>query len=344
MSKWITIKEIAEKASVSVGTVDRVLHNRGEVAKDTMERIQRIAGEGNYKTNVFARSLKLNKTFRIAVVIPGDNEYWNLQLAGVKQGFLEFESLGIGVDYYLFDRLDENTFVNEVNMALQAKSDGMILAPIVANATRQIAKKLVEIKMPFVFVDSNLSGVGALCFIGQDALQSGYLAAKLLDFGNAEQPRVFILTITGSDQHNKTIHERIEGFKSYYWSQHPDVVLHEHNLSSSDEVSVFLSKLNALDHYAQLFVPFSRSHEVAGHLSGLDKSKYRFVGYDLINKNIPLVEDGTIDFLIHQKPMIQGYRAIKALYQHLIAHVEVASTQYMPIDLITKENLKYYEA
>ncbi|MFT5641401.1 MAG: LacI family transcriptional regulator, partial [Cyclobacteriaceae bacterium] len=72
----ITIKQIAEKAGVSVGTVDRVLHNRGEVAKETREKVLKIAKEGNYSTNVFARSLKLNQSLRIAVILPDDNEYW----------------------------------------------------------------------------------------------------------------------------------------------------------------------------------------------------------------------------------------------------------------------------
>ncbi|MFA5588430.1 MAG: helix-turn-helix domain-containing protein, partial [Mariniphaga sp.] len=37
--KQIRIKDIAEKANVSIGTVDRVLHNRGEVAESTKKKI-----------------------------------------------------------------------------------------------------------------------------------------------------------------------------------------------------------------------------------------------------------------------------------------------------------------
>ena len=37
--KQIRIKDIAEKAKVSIGTVDRVLHNRGEVADSTKKKI-----------------------------------------------------------------------------------------------------------------------------------------------------------------------------------------------------------------------------------------------------------------------------------------------------------------
>jgi len=65
----------------------------------------------------------------------------------------------------------------------------------------------------------------------------------------------------------------------------------------------------------------------------------RTVGYDLLPSNQVLLQDGTLDFIIHQKPKTQGYLAVKSLYQHLILEIEVQKTQYMSIDIITKENL-----
>jgi len=38
----VRIKDIAEIAQVSIGTVDRVIHNRGEVSQVTRERIQKL--------------------------------------------------------------------------------------------------------------------------------------------------------------------------------------------------------------------------------------------------------------------------------------------------------------
>ena len=44
----ITIKEIAAEAGVSLGTVDRVLHNRGRVSQETIALVRRIAEENGY--------------------------------------------------------------------------------------------------------------------------------------------------------------------------------------------------------------------------------------------------------------------------------------------------------
>ena len=46
-----TIKEIAELAGVSRGTVDRVLNNRGSVSAKTAEKILEIAKALDYKPN-----------------------------------------------------------------------------------------------------------------------------------------------------------------------------------------------------------------------------------------------------------------------------------------------------
>ena len=45
----VTIKEIADRAGVSRGTVDRVLNNRGKVNPEKEERVRRIAQELGYK-------------------------------------------------------------------------------------------------------------------------------------------------------------------------------------------------------------------------------------------------------------------------------------------------------
>ena len=47
----IRIKDIAEKAGLSVGTVDRVLHGRPNVSKKARERVEAVLKEINYQPN-----------------------------------------------------------------------------------------------------------------------------------------------------------------------------------------------------------------------------------------------------------------------------------------------------
>ena len=68
-----TIKEIAEKAGVSIGTVDRVLHNRGMVNAQTKERVETVMKELNYRPNQVAQGLAvMKKKLKIGFFIPGE--------------------------------------------------------------------------------------------------------------------------------------------------------------------------------------------------------------------------------------------------------------------------------
>ena len=61
MKKNYTIKDIAELAGVSKGTVDRVIHKRGKVSSKALEQVNKVLDQIEYKPNPIAKSLKNNK-------------------------------------------------------------------------------------------------------------------------------------------------------------------------------------------------------------------------------------------------------------------------------------------
>jgi LacI family transcriptional regulator len=54
------------------------------------------------------------------------------------------------------------------------------------------------------------------------------------------------------------------------------------------------------------------------------------------------LKNGSIDFLICEKPQEQGYRGIMALFQHLVFSKEIEKAYLMPIDIITRQNYQFY--
>ena len=94
----IRIKDIAEIANVSIGTVDRVIHNRGEVSHSTQERIRKLLEEHNYKPDIIASSLALKRQINLAVVMPGlvnDHAFWKLPQLGVQRALDELSNYNI---------------------------------------------------------------------------------------------------------------------------------------------------------------------------------------------------------------------------------------------------------
>ena len=59
--------------------------------------------------------------------------------------------------------------------------------------------------------------------------------------------------------------------------------------------------------------------------------------------NIAAMMDGSLDFLVGQRPGLQGFLAVETLLKNIICggHPEVEN--YMPLDIITRENIDYYK-
>ena len=74
----IRIKDIAERAGVSVGTVDRVLHKRPNVSPKALEKVNKALEEMDYKPNMYASALAYNKRYTFYFLIPkhASEAYW----------------------------------------------------------------------------------------------------------------------------------------------------------------------------------------------------------------------------------------------------------------------------
>ncbi|MBQ9264460.1 MAG: LacI family DNA-binding transcriptional regulator [Clostridia bacterium] len=66
-----TIRDIAERAGVSVTTVSRVLNNRPDVSRATQEKVRRVMKESHFVGNANARGLKRADQEMVAVIVRG---------------------------------------------------------------------------------------------------------------------------------------------------------------------------------------------------------------------------------------------------------------------------------
>ena len=66
----IRIKDIAQMAEVSVGTVDRVLHGRTGVSEASRKKVENILKQLDYQPNMYASALASNKKYVFACLLP----------------------------------------------------------------------------------------------------------------------------------------------------------------------------------------------------------------------------------------------------------------------------------
>ena len=108
----IRIIDIAEMAGVSVGTVDRVIHNRGRVSEENEKKVRAILEKANYQPNLMARSLASKKQYHFLAITPSfkPGEYWEAISEGIDKAASETEFYNVNVTKLFFDQYDNHTF------------------------------------------------------------------------------------------------------------------------------------------------------------------------------------------------------------------------------------------
>ena len=95
----VTINEIEALANVSRATVDKVLHNRPGIKKETRERVQAILDNVNYQPNLAGKALVLSKNpVKVGVILtPEYNSFIQVLLGGIQKAQKEFAPFGFEV-------------------------------------------------------------------------------------------------------------------------------------------------------------------------------------------------------------------------------------------------------
>lgn len=346
--KIVTIKDIAKKAGVSIGTVDRVLHRRGRVHPETLERVLRVIKELDYRTNIFAKNLKLRKVFKFGVLMPRpeqDSYYWELPLRGINRAQQELISHKVQVIFFFFDRYQEKSVLQAERRMLAEKLDGLLTAPVLPKSFGEVLQKLPE-DLPVVFFDSYVPGIKPLSFIGQDAFQSGLLASCLMkQTVRYQEGKIGVVKVLPEDYH---IAERIEGFLkgSCHWTGFESLVVEIDGHWPASRIKTQLENFYRKNRdIAGFFVTNAMTHKVAEWWKiNSAKRQIILIGYDPIPRNVKLLKEKVIDFLISQQSERQGYEGIYALFRHSVLGETVKEKVMMQIDIITAENVDYYQS
>jgi LacI family transcriptional regulator len=351
IKKKIRIKDIAQLANVSVGTVDRVLHNRGNVNEEKWEKVMKIINELSYTPNLLAKSLASKKIIRIAVLIPEPynnyNLYWEKPLEGINQAIEELSDYNVEIQIYKFNTIDEKSFIDQSDIILKNKYDGIVFAPSFHKQSLAFTKKCNEEKITVIFIDSTIEGVDVKSYFGQNAVQSGYLAAKLMSFRVQKNAKILILNMADKMAITRHLKKRENGFLNFINTlEKPDKIKTlsaEIDTTDKQEPEKSLSKIFADNPDIEgVFVTNARVHQVAKFLCKNNYSELFLGGYDLVGKNIRYLNNGVIDFLICQKPEDQGYNSLMVMFNYILTNMPVKRINYSPIDIVFKENVDYY--
>ncbi|MCI1648681.1 MAG: substrate-binding domain-containing protein [Bacteroides sp.] len=347
-NKNYTIKDIARMAGVSAGTVDRVLHNRGDVSLSSKEKVQNVLDKIDYHPNMFAIGLAAKKKYHILCIIPYyiEQDYWHSVAQGINRASEELSPFNVSINYSFYRHADNGSYEEACMAPYREVPDAVLIAPNFREETVKLTSYLEKNHIPYVFIDFNIEHTHALCYIGQDSMASGYLAAKIL-MRNYESGQELVLFLNNEKDNPAEIQmqRRLDGFMKFITKNYTYLNIHDILLNKEDDAA----NRQLLDEFfnkhprAELGIVFnSRVYQVASYLQETGHFLKGLMGYDLLQKNVDFLRSGEVNYLIGQRPELQGYYGVKALCIHVVFKKPVAPVKYMPIDVLMKENIDFY--
>ena len=291
--KKIGIREIANLAGVSPGTVDRALHGRKGITEETRQRIVALAESVGYTPDLAARALSVGRVpVRIGASIPREiHHYFDQLVAGLSEEARRFEKLGVEVLYAPPERLGTG-HVEKATELLGQHVDLLILTPGDLAGLTPIIDEAEGKGIRVICVDTDAPLSKRSTVVSVDAEVCGRLAAELM--AGFLPPSSDVVVITGmldvEDHARKT-----EGFRQMYESIAGGRTLevietHEDEEEGFQKSFALLSKNPSV---AGLYVNTSNCLPVCRAIcaAGLAQ-KIRLITTDLFEADDPVLREG----------------------------------------------------
>lgn len=173
------IREVAQKAKVSVTTVSHVVNQTRFVAPETENRVRQAMLDLNYRPNILARSLRRGETRTIGLILPDSANPFFAESARL----LEEAAYNQAYSLILCNTNGDLEKENRYTEVLYNKQVDGIIFMATGDDTHSL-QELIDQQFPVVVVDRMLDHIEVDAVI-TDNYQSGYLAARhLLEYGH----------------------------------------------------------------------------------------------------------------------------------------------------------------
>lgn len=308
-----TIQEIADLAGVSRGTVDRVVNQRGKVKADVEAKILQVMDECGYEHK------QRRRTYTIGVVTQlFDASFMKDIQAGLDEAVEEYKERGITLHMLHSSDVDENQQLSLIEQLEKEGIDALAIMPVDHKCIAQKINELVDRGIPVVTFNSDIAGTKRLCYIGMDNHRSGKAAAGLMSLLTRAQGDILIITGYFTNRANSM---RVEAFVEELQKQSKMQLLGvQCSYDKADIVEDIVTR--TLHEHPDIKGIFLAS---AGH-AGIHKALAQcapqqrpyIIAYDVTKETSEYLNQDTFDFLIDQENHIQGYQAIRVIYELLV--------------------------
>ncbi len=280
--------------------------------------------------------------------------YWQTVNAGFTKAAAEYKVNAIleGPDDYNAD-----AELQAFRKAVASKPSGILISVADAVSFREDIVNAVEAGIPVITVDSDAPTSARLFFIGTNNLAAGHLGGQRLVQKLNGKGNVVFFSIPGQPN----LDERLRGYKDIL-ADHPQMkiinvvnVKGDSNLAF-DQTKQFLGKTGGDKVDAFVALESSSAPAIADVLKREHATDRLLIGMDVSPETLSLIQDGSIDSTVSQKPFSMGFVGL-TLLDEIRRHkpekfqnnYDVDSFSRYPVfvdtgtALVTKDNVGVYQ-
>jgi LacI family transcriptional regulator len=339
------IKDIAEALGISIGTVDRALHGRSDVSAATRARVLKKAEDLGYQPNIAARSLKLNRRFRVGVYFPREiASFFDVLRAGVRAAANASTGVSVELVFRTFPRLDKG-ILELLKSDAKEDFDGALITPGDPDHIGSAVNEIVRRGTPVLCVASDAPRTDRLASVTTDAHASGAVAAELFSriIGNPGQLATFTGELTTLDHA-----EKLRGFAATLAVFAPHLSLLPAVESYEKPAMAYSQAMSLLSHKpypSGVYVSTANSLPI---LKALEEKRLlgrvQVITTDLFPELLPYLESGKVTATLYQRPFTQGRTALELLLRYLMHGTTPQPVTRLAPHIILRSNLSLFTA
>lgn len=320
-----TIKMIAEKAGVSIGTVDRVLHDRPYVKAEVRERVLQVLEELDYHPNRMASALATSGTPRRLALIQPEWEEGHVREemeAGTARFLEEFRDYNVSLDIRTYQRADEEECRRLLNEVVEEGAQAVALCASGTADIRLTMERLAERGVSIATFNSDVPGGRRLCYVGEDGRRAGRVAGEIASRILGPEDTFLVIYADPVYSAHKA---RVDGFLERLAERG----IPERNVrvaaTHRDYEMTVAAVSAALDAQPELRLVYMANPSVPAcaevlRARGLT-DKVHVLSHDCGPEIRELLQKGQLDFTIGQDLAYQPYQALKLLFDALMGHL-----------------------
>lgn len=347
MAAKMTQHIIAEKLGVSIGTVDRALHDRPGINAQTKQKILDFVRQSAYKPDRIASSLaRKAKPTRIGVILQSEPEFfWSRVRQGVQAAASELADYGVDLTIRTTASIRKPAEIAALlRKYINESADAVVLVPANDAGLRVLIDEATEKGIRIITLNDDIEQSKRLFYVGPQMRQGGRIAGELMGRYLGETGHVAI--VNGSID-SVDYSERIAGFKAVLDEQFPEIRVASVYRYDSDHLKenldrVIQSFVDSADNIAGIYdVDGATLYQIGDYVrkNGLF-GRFVIVGHELWDRVEKLIEEDIIQVCINQDPFAQGYYAVKLLVNTIHNGYKPDQDRlYTRADIVIKENL-----